>query len=199
MTTIIRQPPKIEIDFTDAALAGTGGWALLAKMAKQTGRLIALGQGIRLKRRQRGASDAEMLWSLIASLTAGNGALSDLDALRADPAGQTLLGLTEAPSGRRLGEHLTRFGSEQVATLRQCTHQLAQQVAPAVIEHQVAALGYVPVFVDGTAIEVDGRLFEGAHKGYNGELPYWLHSVFLGRLWASGELHPGGVDVAKGW
>ena len=86
-----------------------------------------------------------------------------------------------------------------MTTLRQCAHQLAQQVAPAVIEHQVAALGYVPVFVDGTTIEVDGRLFEGARKGYNGEPQYWLHNVFVGGLWASGALHPGGVDVAKGW
>lgn len=199
MTTIIPQPAKIEIDFTDAALVGTGGWALLAQMAKRTGLLTALGDGIRLKKRRRGASDAEMLWSLIASLAAGNGALSDLDALRINPAGQELLGLSEAPSGRRLGEYLARFGEKQVTALRLCVHQLAQQVAPAIIEHQVASLGYVPVFVDGTAIEVDGRLFEGARKGYNGEPQYWLHNIFVGGLWASGELHPGGVDVAKGW
>ena len=57
----------------------------------------------------------------------------------------------------------------------------------------------MPVFIDGTAIEVDGHLFEGAGKGYNGEPQLWLHNVFLGGLWASGLLHPGGVDVAKGW
>ena len=66
-------------------------------------------QAVHLKVRRRGASDAEMLWSLIASLAAGHGALSDLDALRVNPAGQVLLGLSEAPSGRRLGEYLSRF------------------------------------------------------------------------------------------
>ncbi len=199
MTTIIPQPPKIEIDFTDAALTGTGGWSLLAQMAKRSGLLTALGESICLKRRRRGASDAEMLWSLIASLAAGNGALSDLDALRADPVGQALLGLSDAPSGRRLGEYLCRFGGAEVARLRAIAHQLARQVAPAIVEHCVKTQGYVPVFVDGTAIEVDGRLFEHARKGYNGEQQYWLHNVFLGGLWASGLLHPGGVDVACGW
>lgn len=199
MTTITPQPPKIEINFTDAALTGTGGWSLLAQMAKRTGLLAALGDSIRLKRRRRGASDAEMLWSLIASLAAGNGALSDLDALRADSAGQALLGLSDVPSGRRLGEYLSRFGEAEVTRLRAIAHQLARQVAPAIVEHCVKTQGYVPVFVDGTAIEVDGRLFEHARKGYNGEQQYWLHSLFLGGLWASGLLHPGGVDVARGW
>ena len=199
MTKIIPQPANVEIDFTDAALVGTGGWSLLAKMAQQTELLRSLSQAVHLKVRRRGASDAEMLWSLIASLAAGHGALSDLDALRVNPAGQVLLGLSEAPSGRRLGEYLSRFGRDEVTALRGVVQALAQQVAPAIIDHHVTTQGYVPVFIDGTAIEVDGHLFEGAGKGYNGEPQLWLHNVFLGGLWASGLLHPGGVDVAKGW
>ena len=35
----------------------------------------------RVKQRDRSASNAEMPWSLIASLAAGNAALSDVDAL----------------------------------------------------------------------------------------------------------------------
>lgn len=37
---------------------------------------------------------------------------------------------------------------------------LARQVAPTVLEQEVAVRGYVPVFIDGAAIEVAGRLFE---------------------------------------
>ena len=199
MTKIIPQPANVEIDFTDAALTGTGGWTLLAQMAQRTGLLKSLSEAIHLKTRKRGASDAEMLWSLIASLAAGNGALSDLDALRDDTTGQTLLGLSEAPSGRRLGEYLSRFGQDDVTALRDVVQALARQVAPAIVDHQVTTQGYVPVFVDGSAIEVHGQLFEGAARGYNGKTQLWLHSVFLGGLWASGVLHPGGVDVAKGW
>ena len=58
-------------------------------------------------------------------------------------------------------------------------------------------LGYVPVFIDGTGIEVQGKQFEGAAVGYNGERQYWLHSVFVGRAWVSARLNEGGTD-AKG-
>lgn len=68
----IPSPPKVDIDFTGAQLTGiVGGWSLLAKMAQQTGVLSQLAENIKLKQRQRGASDSEMLWALIASLAAG--------------------------------------------------------------------------------------------------------------------------------
>lgn len=199
MTTVNPKPPHVEIEFTDAALTGHGGWSLLGAMARRLGLPEELARSIGLKQRQRGASDAEMLWSLVASLASGNGALSDLDALRADMAGQQLLGLDEAPSGRRLGEYLSRFGEAEVDALLGVVQRLTAQVAPAVIEHEVSSRGYVPLFIDGTAIEVDGHLFEGARRGYDGAVQYWLHGTFLGGLWVSSRLHPGGVDVAKGW
>lgn len=199
MPKITPTPPKVDIDFTDAQLTDHGGWAFLAQLARSLNLPELLADTIALKRRCRGASDAEMLWSLIASLAMGNGALSDLDALKADTAGCKLLGLTEAPSSRRLGEYLSRFGEGEVSALISVARQLSKAVAPEVIAHEVATRGYVPLFIDGTAIEVDGKLFEQAARGYNGEPQYWLHGVFLGGLWVSGHLHPGGVDVAAGW
>ena len=199
MSKIIPNPPKIEIDFTDARLTGQGGWALLARAARELELPRRLSEAVRLKRRDRGASDGEMLWSLVASLSAGNGALSDLDALRVDPVGCELLGLRQAPSGRRLGEYLSRFDDSGVDALHRVTRDVARQLAPTAVAHEVAERGYVPVFVDGSAIEVDGALFEGAGKGYDGTMQYWLHGVFVGPLWVSGRLHPGGVGVTRGW
>ncbi len=46
------------------------------------------------------------------------------------------------------------------------------KVVPAVIAHEVDSRGYLPVFVVGSAIEVERRLFEGAAKGYNGQMQY---------------------------
>lgn len=46
----------------------------------------------------------------MASLAAGNGARSDLDALRQDPVTEKLLGIETVPSGRRLVEYLARMG-----------------------------------------------------------------------------------------
>ena len=199
MNKIKPQPPRVEIDFTDAQLTGQGGLALVGQLGQRFALPQRLGELIRLKRRRRGASDAQMLWALISSLAAGNGALSDLDALREDTPTATLLGLDSVPSGRRLGEYLSRMSESQIEALQRLARELAGRVAPDVIAHQRATHGYVPVFVDGTAIEVEGRLFEQAGTGYDGTTQYWLHSVFVGGLWSSARLHPGGVDVARGW
>ncbi len=198
MNTVIPRPPKVEMDFTDAQLTGFGGWSVLGRMAERLNLPRAL-SALSVKLRARGASDAETLWSPIASLAAGNGALSDLDALREDRVGQRLPGLGHVLSGRRLGEYLARIDEAQVATLLEVARSLAAQVAPAVVEHKAVVRGYVPVFIDGAAIEVDGKLFEEARRGYDGTRQYWLHGVFIGSLWASGRLHPGGGDVAGGW
>ena len=130
---------------------------------------------------------------------AGNGALSDLDALREDRVGQQLLGLRHVPSGRRLGKYLARSDEVQLGTLLEVARSLARQLAPAVVEHEAAVRGYAPVFIDGTAIELDGTLFEGARRGYDGTHQYRPYGVFIGSLWAIGRLNPGGCDVAEGW
>src|SRR5690554_3822618 len=98
MPKVTPQPVSVDIDFTDAQLTGQGGLAFLAQLARETGLLEQIAQRIRLKQRRRGASDAETLWSLVASLASGNGALSDLDALRQDPATAQLLDFSTVPS-----------------------------------------------------------------------------------------------------
>lgn len=55
------------------------------------------------------------------------------------------------------------------------------------------------MFVDGTEIEVGGELFEGAGRSYDAERALLLHGAFVGGLWSSGQLHPGGVHAAHGW
>ena len=198
MNTEIPRPPKVEMDFTDAQLTGFGGWSAPGRMAERLNLPRAL-SALSVKQRARGASEAETLCSLIASLAAGNGAPSDPDALREDRVGQRLPGLGHVPSGRRPGEYLARIDEAQVETLLEVARSLAAQVGPAVVEHEAVVRGYVPVFIDGIAIEVDGKLFEEARRGYDGTRQHWLHGVFIGSLWASGRLHPGGGDVSGGW
>ena len=146
-----------------------------------------------------GASDAETLWSLVASLAAGNGALSDLDALREDDVGRDSAlarGAVEPAHGERMAAG--EVPREDAA--RACRCALAQpRVAPAVVDTRWRSAATCRLFVDGTAIEVDGALFEKARVGYDGTRQYWLNGVFVGSLWASGRLRPGGGDVAGGW
>ena len=198
MESVVPRPGKVGIGFTDDRLTGTGGAAFLAHAAERLGLLPRLAEAVSVKRRARGASDAETQWSLVASLAAGNGSLSDVDALRGDGVQRELPGLREAPSSRRPGEFLRRLTKRDVASLDEVLRHLSASLAPAVVEHGTAAKGHVPVFVDGTGIEVDGRLFEHAAKLYTGERGYRLHGIFVGGLRVSGRLRPGG-DVACGW
>lgn len=199
MGRLLPRPLKVEQDFTDARLTGFGGCAALASAAGRLGLFEDLSEGVRVKVRRRGASDCESLWALVASLAAGGGALCDLDVLRADATACRLLGLRHAPSGRRMGEFLAKASGSDVDGLLAAARRLARRVAPAVVAHEVAVRGFVPVFVDGTEIEVGGALFEGAGRSHGAERALLLHGAFVGGLWASGRLHPGGVHPAHGW
>ena len=194
-----RKPTNIEIDFTDEALTPLGGSVFVSAMAERLGLRRMLSERIRLKRRRRGSSDADMLLSAVYSLAAGDGALCDVDRLKVDQPRLETLGLDSVPDSRRLGEYLTRFDESAVSDLHGVIRACTMQIASGVIAHEVATRGYVPIFVDGSAIEVDGRYVEGARVGYNGEPQLWLHSVFVGKLWASQRLLAGGGDVAEGW
>ena len=193
------RPPKVEMDFTDLNLTAYGGSSILAQTARQYGLFELLADAVRVKVRNRGATDAETLWAMIASLARGDGALSDLDALRADGVARTLLGLRNVPEARRAGEWLARLRTRDVKGLWEAARRFAERVAPLIVAHEVETRGHVPVFIDATGIEVDGELFERARKDWEGRRGYWLHAVFLGGLWAAGQLCPGGGRVTLNW
>jgi hypothetical protein len=199
MPKLPRRVGPVEIEFTDEVLTPLGGSVFVAGMAQRLGLPRMLSERMGLKRRRRGASDAEMLLSAIYSLAAGDGALRDVDRLGGDQARIEAVGLEQVPDSRRLGEYLTRFDEESLDELQAIARAVAVRVAPGVVSHLAETRGYVPVFLDGTAIEVDGSYVEGVRPGYSGEPQLWLHNVFVGNLWASQRLLPGGGDVAEGW
>ncbi len=71
------------MDFTDLNLTACGGSSILARTARQHGLFELLDDAVRVKVRNRVATDAETLWAIVACLARGDGSLSDLDALRA--------------------------------------------------------------------------------------------------------------------
>lgn len=190
---------KIAIDFTDDKITSCGGSVFLRQTAAKLGLPELLRSALGLKVRDRGACDSEMMLSLIYSLANGDGAISDVDRLGADEARRELLNLERVPDPRRLGEYLCRFDEAALDRFYQAARAAAAQVAPAVIEHELAEQGYLPVFMDGSGIEVSGDYSEGAGELYDGSVGYWLHGVFVGPLWTAQRLWPGGVDVARGW
>ena len=154
------RPPKVEFEFTDLDLTAFGGASILAQTARRLGLFDLLGEAVSVKVRNRGASDAQTLWAIIASLARGQGSLSDLDALRADRVASALLGLRKVPEARRAGEWLARLRPADVKGLWRVAVEFAGRVAPSVVDHEVGTKGYVPLFIDATGIEVDGRLFQ---------------------------------------
>ena len=190
---------KIAIDFTDDQITSCGGNIFLSHMAAQLGLPDLLHSALGLKVRNRGACDSEMMLSLIYSLANGDGAISDVDRLGADAPRREVLNLERVPDPRRLGEYLGRFDEAALDRFYRVARTAAAQVAPAVIDHELAEKGYVPVFMDGSGIEVSGDYSEGAGELYDGSVGYWLHGVFVGPLWTAQRLWPGGVDVARGW
>ena len=62
------------MDFTDLNLTAYGGSSTLAQTARQHGLFELLDEAVRVKVRNRDATDAETPWSMIASLARGNGA-----------------------------------------------------------------------------------------------------------------------------
>ena len=165
-------------------MTGFGGCSALALTAGRLGPFGDLAEGAPVKAGRRGASDG--------------GALSDPDGLRADPGACRLLGLSHAPSGRRMGEFLAKGSEAGLDGLPEAARRLAGRVAPAVIGHGAAARGWVAVFVDGAGIEVGGELFEGAGRSWGAERALAPRGAFVGGLWASGRPHPGGVHPAHG-
>lgn len=191
-------PSKIEIEFTEERISGSAGSVFLSGVARKMGLTEQLKETIKLKKRARGATDTEMLLSLIYSLAQGDGAILDVDRLGQDSTRCDLLGLRTVPNHRRLGEYLGRFDEQACADLLRVAQQQASQIIGSVIAHEIQSKGYVPVFVDGTGIEVTGEYFEGAGKLYDGSLGYWLHAAFVGGLWVTQRLQRGGVHVAHG-
>ncbi len=72
------------------------------------------------------------------------------------------------------------------------------RLVPLMAQECAQQWGYVPVFVDGTGIKVEGKLCENAERGCNGERQSWLHSVFVGAAWVNARLHAGGTDMREG-
>jgi len=117
MKNIPVKPEKVEIDFTDEAITPSGGSLFLSRMARHLELPELLRDFVHLKKRVRGASDEEMLLSVIYGLAQGDGALRDIDRLLADDPRQKVLGLSKVPGSRRLGEYLYRFDDFSASTI----------------------------------------------------------------------------------
>ena len=180
-------PPEIEFGWTDE----------LPPELMRSAFLFSLAGEIRIMQRQHDGADAEVLKRLIASLASGNGTIVDLNSFFMNLTDIAGPGPRAAPPSLPISDYLKHFGNTEVKGLQQAARELCASFVPAVMKREIERQGYVSVFVEGAGIEVTGKRFGGAHKGYYGK--HWLHCVFIGGLWASSRLCEGGVQVDKGW
>ena len=205
MTSILNRLEKLALDFTDTQLTGSAGLTFLTSAARHFGFLRDVNGFEPCKVRDRGASDQANVWSLIACLASGRGTLRDLDDLREDRATCQALGLDIVSGSRRMGEKVAvpwnrrRMTPAHVRSLRSMATRLARRLTPTVIAYEQARCGYVPLFLDGTAIEVTGERFEGAAQSYGDGEQYWMHAAFVGKLQVSGRLASGTTDSVGDW
>lgn len=199
MRSIQKSHRRLALDFTDATLTPTAGLAFVAQAARRLGLLEALDGFEPCKVRDHGASDQENVLALLGCLTSGAGKLRDLDDLREDEAARQALGLERISGSRRMGEWLARMTPAHVGSLQAMCRAQAKRIAPTVIASEVEARGYVPVFWDGTCIEVYGKQFEEAKRTYGDTEQYWVRGAFLGPLQVGGRLAPGREDAVGDW
>ncbi len=199
MRSIQRAHRNLAWDFTDEQLTPVAGLAFVARAAHRLGLLKLLDGFDPCKRRDRGASDQENLMALLGCLTSGRGKLCDLDDLREDTVARRALGLDRASGSRRMGEWLARIKPQHVASLQAMSRIVATRIVPTVIDAAVEKHGYVPLFWDGTAIEVHGKHFKEAAQTYGETDQYWVRGAFLGPLQIGGHLAPGHEDAVGDW
>ena len=202
MNSIQSRAQNVEYDFTDAKLTGCGGVSFTARLAKESGLCELLEKELNgtLKMRCRGATEAQSILSQVYLLSMGEGHLSDLDDARQDDVFRVLSGLGEMPGSRRMGEFLSRFGESDLSRFRELAVRWLLPLTAKVAARHRCALGYVPVFIDSTDIEVDGKCFEGAQRTcYRGVRRYQMHTVFVGNLMVSLRLNDGRSHSTHGW
>jgi len=191
--------PKFHFDSTPVGFTDRGGLSIIGRLAHFLRLPQRLARKLRIKVRKRGCTDLQMILSLVYSMCSGGQCLADVDGLGGDATARQLTGLRAVPDSRRLGEYLKRFTQGGLDALRDCVRQLSASLVPDVVRHSLRTQGYVPVFMDGTAIEVTGKKFEGAKVGFNGKRQFRLHAIFVGGAWAGGWLNRGATDVRGDW
>ncbi len=164
--------PTLAYGVCDDHWTGLAGLGVVARLARFLGLPAKLAASVRLPRRRRGCSDMQMLLALIYSAYAGVGHLHAVDALGADDVVRQACGLRAVPASRWLGADLQRMHETALEGLRQCARLVSRHLVPLGAEACEQRWGYVPVFVDGTEIKVEGKLFENAERGYHGEKQY---------------------------
>ena len=157
---------EFNICFEKATLSNHAGIVLLRELAERLGVASLLDEGLHVKERERGYSEADSILSLCWNLILGGDCLSDLDVLRGDPGTRQLLGVETILAPTTAGEFLRKFNLGDITRLRTLLGELAQRVRP------WQKSDVVTLDMDSSIYEQCSTRKEGSRKAYNGEVGY---------------------------
>jgi len=105
--------------------------------------------------------------------------------------------LKPAPQLRRIVPSMPEaIAPESRAALRAAEHALARRCHQSLVHTQTKLAGHTVVFGDGTDLEVQGRCFDAARMGREGERQLRWMTLMLGALMIGQELMAGNIDEA---
>jgi hypothetical protein len=100
---------KFNISTRREVFSNRSGMVLVKEFADQLGVASIINEELKVKKRQRGYTEAEAVMGLVYNLVAGGDTLSDLEVLRGDPGTRQLIGLDQIIAPTTAGEHLRKF------------------------------------------------------------------------------------------
>ena len=109
---------QVQVVETPDAVTGHAGVALLIEAFRSLGLPRAVKRYVRLKRRERGYSEATCIETLVALFAAGGDCLDDVRVLSADRGLTQLWGRSAIPSAETLRAFLNRFHNEESVAAR---------------------------------------------------------------------------------
>ena len=188
-----RLPFEIDQQIEESLTTGYAGVPLVMELFRVSGAAGAVDEQVRIKKRKRGASELEIVESLLALWSAGGERCEDLERLREDRALAQLLG-HEIVSARVARDFLEGFHEDGALPLwqGQAGSSVPQESEPTValaranarvVAHvqRRAPQKTATLDVDATILESDKRVARTAYDGRRGYQP-----VFV--LWAEQEL-----------
>jgi hypothetical protein len=176
---IARGPRKVQYRSAQDAVTSFSGLKHLTDLAHGLGIVKDL-ERVTVKKRRRGIPIPDFVMSLVHSLVAGGSHLTDLAALRDEPATRRLLYELDVPAPTTAGERLRTF---TLGHIRQLESVIARGGSRLV--ERAGLGGPITLDVDSSIFEVHGYLKEGARYGYTGErgfhplLAFWAETRLL--------------------
>ena len=174
---------SVRIGRSDPTLTPNAGLAAVSELVDRLGVSTVLDAGIgSVKQRDRGLTGGELLVSLAACQLVGGDHLVSLDRLRADTAGQRLVGVP-TPASTTASGLARRFTAEHLAGIEAGVGVLNERVLARVGQvRRSALLKTVTLDVDTTDVEVYGRAKRGCAYNYQGQRSYRPQIAFWAEL-----------------